>query len=108
MTFTIAVLNKKKDSYLLYFFQYTVKHINSNLAFCFLSFLSLFLFFFFFSYNTCHDTDTCYPSALQPRTVLFQDLVSMPFVSFRYYRNYYGSYTSFQQRHVRNIAKYQR
>lgn len=78
MTFTIAVLNKKKDSYLLYFFEYAVKHINSNLAFCFLSFLSLFISFLSFFSLIILVTIPIHVTRLRYKPVLFYSKIVFP------------------------------
>ena len=78
MTFTIAVLNKKKDSYLLYFFEYTVKHINSNLAFCFLSFLSFFISFLSFFSLIILVTILIHVTRLRYNPVLFYSKILFP------------------------------
>lgn len=78
MTFTIAVLNKKKDSYLLCFFEYTVKHINSNLAFCFLSFLSLFISFLSFFSLIILVTILIHVTRLLYNPVLFYSKILFP------------------------------
>ena len=78
MTFTIAVLNKKKDSYLLYFFEYAVKHINSNLAFCFLSFLSLFISFLSFFSLIILVTIPIHVTRLRYNPVLFYSKIVFP------------------------------